>query len=63
MCEPKKGVFARLTRLTRFPLAQEGMGSGETYVTHSPVGNGVRKSPISPTGSTRGTMKSPSSIS
>lgn len=50
-CEPKKGVFARLTRLTRVPL--EGMGSGDTYTasTPSPVGNGTRGGPLSPTGS------------
>ncbi|KAJ8918792.1 hypothetical protein NQ315_011076 [Exocentrus adspersus] len=62
-CEPKKGVFSRLTRLTRVPL--EGMGSGDTYVasTPSPVGNGVRRGPISPTGSTKSLLKSPVSIS
>lgn len=62
-CEPKKGVFARLTRLTRVPLIQEGMGSGDTYTCASPVGNGVRRSPVSPTGSTRGALKTPTSIS
>lgn len=56
-------MFARLTRLTRVPLAQEGMGSGDTHTSASPVGNGVRRSPVSPTGSTRGTFKSPASIS
>lgn len=56
-------MFARLTRLTRVPLAQEGMGSGDTHTSASPVGNGVRRSPVSPTGSTRGTLKSPTSIS
>lgn len=56
-------MFARLTRLTRVPLAQEGMGSGDTHTSASPVGNGVRRSPVSPTGSTRGALKSPTSIS
>ncbi|CAG9817430.1 unnamed protein product [Phaedon cochleariae] len=59
-CEPKKGVFSRLTRLTRVPM--EGMGSGDTYAsTPSPVGNGVRRSPISPTGSTK-SLRSPLSM-
>ncbi|KAG5865982.1 hypothetical protein JTB14_034240 [Gonioctena quinquepunctata] len=62
-CEPKKGVFSRLTRLTRVPLEREGMGSGETYATTpSPVGNGYRRSPISPTGSTKGLFKTPMSV-
>lgn len=44
---------------------QEGMGSGDTYITStpSPVGNGVRRSPISPTGSTKSLLRSPVSIS
>ncbi|XP_063931226.1 restin homolog isoform X2 [Zophobas morio] len=54
-CESKKGVFSRLTRLTRVPLEQPGMGSNETFTTN----NGVRRSPISPTGSTKSLLKSP----
>ncbi|XP_068898570.1 restin homolog isoform X3 [Tenebrio molitor] len=59
-CENKKGVFSRLTRLTRVPLEQPGMGSGEAI---TPPNNGVRRSPISPTGSTRSLLKSPVSLS
>lgn len=59
-CENKKGVFSRLTRLTREPLEQPGMGSSETFV--SPT-NGIRRSPISPTGSTRSLLKSAASLS
>lgn len=39
------------------------MGSGDTFVYTTPTNNGVRKSPISPTGSTRSLLKSPMSIS
>ncbi|XP_044271292.1 CAP-Gly domain-containing linker protein 2 isoform X3 [Tribolium madens] len=59
-CENKKGVFSRLTRLTREPLEQPGMGSNETFT--SPT-NGVRRSPISPTGSTRSLLRTPVSLS
>ncbi|RZC41972.1 CAP-Gly domain-containing linker protein 1 isoform X13, partial [Asbolus verrucosus] len=55
-CENKKGVFSRLTRLTRVPLEQPGMGSSETFTSPN---NGVRRSPISPTGSTKSLLKSP----
>ncbi|CAH0554743.1 unnamed protein product [Brassicogethes aeneus] len=60
-CEPKKGVFSRLTRLTRVPLDQPGMGSGDNFT--SPTPNNGFKSPISPTGSHRSLPKSPLSIS
>ncbi|KAK5644359.1 hypothetical protein RI129_005659 [Pyrocoelia pectoralis] len=56
-CEPKRGVFSRLTRLTRLPLPE-----AEEYVT-IPINNGTRQrggSPLSPTGSTRSLRKSPS---
>ncbi|XP_015839167.1 CAP-Gly domain-containing linker protein 1 isoform X16 [Tribolium castaneum] len=59
-CENKKGVFSRLTRLTREPLEQPGMGSNETFT--SPT-NGIRRSPISPTGSTRSLLRTPASLS
>lgn len=64
MCEPKKGVFSRLTRLTRVPLNQDYGGSGDTFITHSTPQNGQRKSPFSPspTESHRSLMKSPVSI-
>jgi len=65
MCEPKKGVFSRLTRLTRVPLNQDFGGSGDTFITHSsPHNGGQRKSPFtpSPTESHRSLMKSPVSI-
>ncbi|XP_045473186.1 restin homolog isoform X4 [Harmonia axyridis] len=54
-CEAKKGVFSRLTRLTRQPL--EVPQSNEMFST--PL-NGVR-SPVSPTGSTRSLLRSPMS--
>lgn len=56
-CEPKRGVFSRLTRLTRLPLPE-----AEEYMT-TPINNGTRQrggSPLSPTGSTRSLRKSPS---
>lgn len=62
-CEPKRGVFSRLTRLTRVPLEQPDMGSTDTYICSSPSpNNGVRRSPLSPTGSTRSLLKSPVSL-
>nr|CAH7757255.1 unnamed protein product [Callosobruchus chinensis] len=53
-CEPKKGVFCRLTRLTRQPMNQEDMSSRESYIPSpvSPVGSGMRGSPVSPANST-----------
>ncbi|XP_066260860.1 CAP-Gly domain-containing linker protein 1 isoform X3 [Euwallacea similis] len=68
MCEPKKGVFSRLTRLTRFPLNQEYGGSGDTftYTTSPATQNGnIKKHTFSPSPveSHRKAMKSPDSIS
>ncbi|XP_057665093.1 restin homolog isoform X3 [Diorhabda carinulata] len=54
-CEPKKGVFSRLTRLTREPL--EGISPAHTP---SPVQN--TRYAISPTGSTQGALRSPVSL-
>jgi len=63
-CESKKGVFSRLTRLTRVPLEQPGMGSNETFIQTTPTNNGTRiRSPISPTGSTKSLLKSHASLS
>lgn len=43
-CEPKRGVFSRLTRLTRVPLDQPDMGSSDTYICSSPSpNNGVSR--------------------
>ncbi|VEN55981.1 unnamed protein product [Callosobruchus maculatus] len=52
-CEPKKGVFCRLTRLTRQPLTQEDLYSRESHIPSpaSPVSSGRRGSP-SPANST-----------
>ncbi|KAF2904339.1 hypothetical protein ILUMI_01836 [Ignelater luminosus] len=64
-CEPKRGVFSRLTRLTRVPLngADEFSFSSSSFsITSTPANNGVRRrvgSPLSPTGSTRSLRKSP----
>ncbi|XP_072400247.1 uncharacterized protein CLIP-190 isoform X3 [Diabrotica undecimpunctata] len=55
-CEAKKGVFSRLTRLTKEPL------EGVSYATTPSPENVIRNS-ISPTGSTHGLLKSPVSIS
>lgn len=56
-------MFSRLTRLTRVPLDQPDMGSTDTYICSSPSpNNGVRRSPLSPTGSTRSLLKSPVSL-
>lgn len=55
-CEPKKGIFSRLTRLTREPL--EGFSPVHTP---SPV-NIIRRSPTSPTGSIKSLVRSPVSI-
>ncbi|XP_028143032.1 restin homolog isoform X3 [Diabrotica virgifera virgifera] len=54
-CEPKKGVFSRLTRLTKEPL------EGVSYATTPSPENVIRNS-ISPTGSTHGLLKSPVSV-
>ncbi|XP_050305164.1 restin homolog isoform X3 [Anthonomus grandis grandis] len=64
MCEPKKGVFSRLTRLTRVPLVQDHGGSGDTFT--SPHNGSIRKSPAytpSPTETNRSILKSPMSVS
>ncbi|XP_031350867.1 restin homolog isoform X3 [Photinus pyralis] len=58
-CEPKRGVFSRLTRLTRspFPEAEDA----DHFTT--PVSDGAKHrvgSPLSPTGSTKSLRKSPS---
>lgn len=45
------------------PLEQPDMGSTDTYICTTPSPNGVRKSPISPSGSTRSLLKSPVSLS
>ncbi|XP_060528080.1 restin homolog isoform X2 [Cylas formicarius] len=60
-CEPKKGVFSRLTRLTRVPLTLDVTGSGDTYVASSPQGRSASHSPMSPTDSRR-SLRSPVSI-
>ncbi|KAK9738416.1 CAP-Gly domain [Popillia japonica] len=57
-CEPKKGVFSRLTRLTRQPL--DGDNSVFVDPTSTPM-NGTRRSPISPSGSLS-PLKSPPSL-
>lgn len=45
------------------PLEQPDMGSTDTYICNSPSpNNGVRKSPVSPAGSTRSLLKSPVSL-
>lgn len=45
------------------PLDQPDMGSTDTYICSSPSpNNGVRKSPVSPAGSTRSLLKSPVSL-
>ncbi|XP_066145271.1 CAP-Gly domain-containing linker protein 1 isoform X3 [Euwallacea fornicatus] len=67
MCEPKKGVFSRLTRLTRFPLNQEYGGSGDTftYTTSPATQNGnIKKHTFSPSSveGHRKAVKSPDSI-
>ena len=60
-CEPKRGVFSRLSRLTRLPLPE---AEDNAYpMTPSHVNNGVKQrggSPLSPTGSARSLRKSPS---
>lgn len=56
-CEAKKGVFSRLTRLTRTPLTLDGCG--DSMVSNTPYNNGSRRSPLSPTGSNRSLLKSP----
>ncbi|XP_055635883.1 restin homolog isoform X11 [Toxorhynchites rutilus septentrionalis] len=52
-CEPKKGVFSRLTRLTREPLpgASGGMSGGESSLDHSvrSLTSPVRSGAVSPT--------------
>uniref|UniRef100_A0AAR5PME6 CAP-Gly domain-containing protein n=1 Tax=Dendroctonus ponderosae TaxID=77166 RepID=A0AAR5PME6_DENPD len=65
MCEPKKGVFSRLTRLTRVPLTQDHGGSGDTFTFTSPNNGPARRSPHtpSPTETHRSVLKSPVSIS
>ncbi|KAL3268090.1 hypothetical protein HHI36_007217 [Cryptolaemus montrouzieri] len=55
-CEPKKGVFSRLTRLTRVPLEEPHFQSNESFSTTP--SNGMRNA-ISPTSSTRSLLKSP----
>lgn len=52
-CEPKKGVFSRLTRLTREPLSLPSPASpaseqGSILSEKSPVTNGGSKPPSSP---------------
>nr|CAI5846555.1 unnamed protein product [Callosobruchus analis] len=49
-CEPKKGVFCRLTRLTRQPLNQDDTCSRDSHIPSpvSPLGSGMRGSPVSP---------------
>lgn len=45
------------------PLDLPDMGSTDTYIcTSPPPNNGVRRSPISPSGSTRSLLKSPVSL-
>lgn len=53
-CEPKRGVFSRLTRLSRVPLNNEG--SGDTFANTT---NGSVRNSVSPTGSHRSLLKSP----
>lgn len=66
-CEARRGVFSRLTRLTRTPLP----GADESFISASfthhipstPLNNGTKSrgaSPLSPTGSTKSLRKSPS---
>jgi len=54
-CEPKHGVFSRLTRLTRYPLdgAADVSYVSSVSASPSPTNGAVRRSPISPTHSTR----------
>lgn len=63
-CEDKKGVFSRLTRLTRVPIVRTPeMGSNETFICSTPQNGGSRRSPGSPTDSNRSLMKSSMSLS
>ncbi|XP_025828958.1 uncharacterized protein LOC108744493 isoform X5 [Agrilus planipennis] len=58
-CEPKHGVFSRLTRLTSVPLPGADLGdTSYTFTPPSPTNNNTRRSPMSPTGSTKGLYKS-----
>ncbi|KAF5279166.1 hypothetical protein FQR65_LT03412 [Abscondita terminalis] len=66
-CEAKRGVFSRLTRLTRTPLPGADESFTQMSFTHhtssTPFNNGTKPrgpSPLSPTGSTRSLRKSPS---
>ncbi|KAF7264666.1 hypothetical protein GWI33_022704 [Rhynchophorus ferrugineus] len=63
-CEPKKGVFSRLTRLTRVPLNQDLAGSSETFTCSTPLNGSVRKSPSSPspTETHRSAVRTPVSV-
>ncbi|KAK4875245.1 hypothetical protein RN001_011667 [Aquatica leii] len=66
-CEARRGVFSRLTRLTRTPLpgADESFipASFTHHISSTPLNNGTKSrgaSPLSPTGSTKSLRKSPS---
>ncbi|KRT81333.1 hypothetical protein AMK59_4938, partial [Oryctes borbonicus] len=60
-CEPKKGVFSRLTRLTRYPLVDAEATMVVDQITSTPVNGTSRRSPISPSGSLS-PLKSPPSL-
>lgn len=55
-CEAKRGVFSRLTRLTRYPLGPDVAGGGDSYCASPSPTNGMRKTQISPTMSTKSAL-------
>ncbi|GLV32318.1 Cytoplasmic linker protein 190 [Carabus blaptoides fortunei] len=57
-CEPKRGVFSRLSRLTLAPLPE---AAADISALRSPT-NGAKKSPVSPAGSTRSLLRPVASL-